>query len=380
MIHTTWLQNYSKADDAPTLIKDMVDEGGQTCVSIVIPTHRLGQNWKSDRLQIHKAIISADVALQKRSVIFSREIDSLFQQIDFKKNREGIGIFVSPHIKKLVSFPFPVTQKVIVNKFFHLHDLIYIENYRRTFYLLDLSKKEVHLFKGMMDHLEEISDENFPKKLKDNYEYNKPSRSNSGTGYAHEKEVEKDKSILNQVRLKSLFKGIDKIISQYLTTQDTPLILCGPTKDTAAYRSVTKHTPNIITSMSDNYKGTSIHDLAVLAWLQIRTFIDEQKMKLVNEFKEKLGERLGVYDLEQVWSAAKAGRGLMLLVEKDYAKSAYITTDNMLFLQDPRDKGVRYYNVVEEIISTVLSKNGEVIVLEKDALKNYGGIALMLRY
>ena len=324
--------------------------------------------------------MTANQALVNKPGNFLRDIDSLFQQIDFNRNKEGVGIFVSPGIKRLISFPFPVTKKIAVQESFHLHDLIYTENYGIVYYLLDISKKEIHLFKGMMDHLEEIKDENFPKEIVDNYEYNKPSHSNSGSGYAHVKEVEKDKSIMSQIRLKKIFRQTDKSLSKYIVTKDTPLLLCGPAKDISIYRSATKHPENIVTSISDNYKGTSIHDLEVLAWLQIRSFIDEQKLKLVNEFKEKRGEGLGVYGIEKIWTAAKEGRGLVLLVEKGYGKTAFVTMDNRLFLQDPGEKDARYCDVVDEIINTVLEKNGKVIVVENDILEDYERIALIMRY
>ena len=381
MIHKTWLQDHSKSkDDLASVIKEMLNERGKTCVSIIVHTHRLGQDRQGDRLEIHRAVMAANQAVLNEPGNFLSDIDSLFQQIDFNRNGEGIGIFVSPGVKKLVSFPFPVTKKIVVNNFFHLHDLIYTENYGATYYLLDISKKEIHLFKGSMDHLEEIRDENFPKEIVDNYEYNKPSHSNSGSGYAHVKEVEKDKSIMSQVRLKKVFRQTDKSLSKYIVTKDTPLLLCGPTKDISIYRSATKHPENIVGSISDNYKGTSIHDLEVLAWLKIRSFIDEQKLKLVNEFKEKRGEGLGVRGIEKIWTAAKEGRGLILLVEKDYEKAAFVTKDNRLVLQDPEETGARYGDVVDELINTVLEKNGKVIVVEKDILEDYDGIALITRY
>jgi len=381
MKDTTWLQDHLELEnDLASLIRDMVKERGKTCISIIVPTHRAGQDRQGDRLEVLRATMAVNKEVLNSPGNFLRDIDSLFQQIDFNRNKEGIGIFVSPGIKKLVSFPFPIKKKVIIDKCFQLLDLIYTDNYRTAYYLLDISKKEIHLFEEIMDHLEEIKDENFPKEIKDGYEYNKPSHSNSATGYAHVKEVEKDKSILNQVRIKRTFQSTDKLLSKYIVRKDVPLLLCGPTKDISSYRSITKHTENIITSISDNYKDTSLHDLEVLAWQQVRSWIDEQKLKSVNEFKEKRGEGLGVFGIEKIWIAAKEGRGRILLVERDYGKAGFVTADDGLFLQDPGGKQAKSCDAVDEIINTVLEKNGEVIVVEKDVLEDYEGIALVTRY
>jgi len=378
MIYKTWLQNHPKAANSTSLIKDMVNDRGETCISIIVPTHRLALEWKNDRTEILRGQLAANALLRKELVNFSSDIDSLFQQIEFDQKKEGVGIFVSPHVKRLVNFPFPVTKKIRVSKSFHLQDLIYIENYAVSYYLLHLSKKEIHLFKGALDNLEEIRDENFPKEIKDTYEYNKPSRSNSGSGYAHIKEVERDKSILNQLRLKKIFQVTDKLLSKYIARAEVPLLLCGPMKDLSIYKSVTKHLDNIITTMSDNSKGSSMHDLGVLAWLQMKSFTDQQKLKAIDILKEGLGEGVATCGIENVWSAAQEGRGRLLLVEKDYEEVGYITKENKLLFK--YTQGTGHCDAVNETINEVLKKNGEVMVVEKGTLQDYAKIALMLRY
>jgi hypothetical protein len=67
-------------------------------------------------------------------------------------------------------------------------------------------------------------------------------------------------------------------------------------------------------------------------------------------------------------------------VERDYGKPAFITQDNKLFLKHPQEKYIRHSDVVNEIVTTVLEKNGNVTILEKDTLKDYKRIALINRY
>jgi hypothetical protein len=367
MSYTPRLKNHSTIDDNITsTIKNMIDEKGKTCVSIIVPTHRLGQDRQADHRAVQEAVTAAKQAILNESNDYLSAIDDLFQQIDFTRNKEGIGIFVSPNIRKLVRFPFPVIRKITVDKFFLLHDLLYVENYSTAYYVLDISKKKIHLFRGMMDHLEEINDQNFPQKITDNYEYSKPSQSSSDAGYAHVKSFEKDKSEIDLIRLKKAFREADKKFSEYLPKK-TPLLLCGSKRTVSLFAAITNHESNIITSIGDNFSGTELHDLELLAWLQLRSYIDNQKLSLVEEFKEKIGAGLAVYKIEEVSKAAIEGRGFILLVEKDY--NTYLN-----------DKHGKYPDAVNKIITTVLEKNGRVIVLENDSLKDYKGIALITRY
>ena len=76
------------------------------------------------------------------------------------------------------------------------------------------------------------------------------------------------------------------------------------------------------------------------------------------------------------------GRGLKLLVEKDFSIPAYVknTNDYELYLRPPKEPHKALPNVVNNLIETVLDKNGEVFLVENDILKDYGRIALITRY
>ncbi|HET9433402.1 MAG TPA: hypothetical protein VFO37_06570, partial [Chitinophagaceae bacterium] len=105
MSHTTWLHSHLDTDnDVSSEIKDMVKEKGSTCVSIIVPTHRLGQDRQVDVKEVQRAILVAKESVSNEEEKILSGIDDLFAQIDLTRDKDGIGIFVSPHIKKLVKF------------------------------------------------------------------------------------------------------------------------------------------------------------------------------------------------------------------------------------------------------------------------------------
>jgi len=379
MSHKTWLEDHPAADNKISVdIKDMLKEKGKTCISIILPTHRLGSDRQGDRLEIERAVLAAKHAVQYEPKLLVA-INDLVEMIDFNHNKEGIGLFVSLNVTKLISFPFPVSKKIVIGKYFHLQDLLYTESYEEDYYVLDISQKEIHLFHGVMDHLDEIRDDHFPQEIKDDYEYSRPDQSSSNSGYAHVKGFEKDKSILQQMRLKKVFHEMDKSLIKYMETKKIPLILCGSPKSIDLYRSVSGHSDNIIAVISDNFRYKGIHDLEVFAWLQLQSHVNTEKLKLIDGFKEKIGEGLGLYGIEETWQAAKEGRGLKLLVEKDYARHAFIS-ENKLNLDPPQESHAIIKDVISDIMNTVLDKKGKVMIVEKDELKDYDRIALITRY
>ncbi|HJS54314.1 MAG TPA: hypothetical protein VJ765_07215, partial [Chitinophagaceae bacterium] len=74
------------------------------------------------------------------------------------------------------------------------------------------------------------------------------------------------------------------------------------------------------------------------------------------------------------------GKGFKLLVEKDYSRMAFVTQSGKLTKHHPVEKHVMVPDVINEIITTVLEKNGKVIVVAKNALTDHKRLALINRY
>lgn len=371
-----WL-NQSHNDET-LLIKDLIKEHGKTCITIIIPTHRYAEGRQQDMKDLRQAILSASELVSRMPDDLSKTLDDLLQQIDYKNNKEGIGIFISPHIRRVMQFPFPVTRKIIVGPYFNLLDLLYIQNYKTGYYLLDISKKEIHLFQGRMDYLEEIRDSHFPMKLEDDFEYAKPAPGTSNAGYAHTKSFEKDKSESRKLRIKKSFSQADNALVNYPGYGKLPLILYGLNENVSMYKSVMGHSGKMVLPMRGNYQNADLRELGVIAWTTLRTYLDEAKQELIEELKEKVGIGKAVYGLEDVWKSAREGKGFRLLVEKDYSHDAYLTGDKQIFASQTGSDD--QYDVVNEIISAVLEKNGDVVIFEKGLLEHFNKIALINRY
>jgi hypothetical protein len=363
----------------------MLREKGNICVSCIVPTHRLSPERRVDHLQLSKAIEKAEEQLhylytEKEAVPLIQSMKELYEKIDFNHNAEGLGIFVSPHVKLLVQFPFPVQEKVIIADSFEIRDVLYKINYSHSYYILLISEKGARLFERAFSNITEIKDHHFPKEYHEEFLYNPPSRGSSDSGSASLKGFEKDKSILEAIRFQNFFREADLALKSYLVDH-TPLVLVGPKKEFAWFEKVTQHSENIISKISGNYNHASIKELEDLCWPAVRSFLDEQNKKWIIEFREKIGERLGLYGIQEVWKAAKEGRALKLLVEKDYKIPGFVDTDeSILHLHPPRGSHKIVADAVDDCIEIVLEKSGQVYFVDNGLLGDYGKIALITRY
>ena len=358
---------------------------GQICVSIIIPTHRTSPDRRVDKLEVKKAVDKAKQLLQFKHP--EKDVESLFQslddllkEIDFIYNTEGLGLYISSDVKLLVHFPFPVKEKIMVDDNFEIRDLLYKINYDQPYYVLMLTEKEARLFGASWNILSEIKRDHWPLKYEDDYLYSRPARSTSLAGYSHVKSFEKDKKEFEAIRFKGFYLEIDKRLDTYLGI-DGSLIVLAPEKESFLFEKVSKHKKNIIHKVHGSYGYENLKSISDLVWPAMHEHLQNERKQVVNEFKETIGEHRGVSGIQDIWEAAKEGKAFKLLVEKDYRCPGFVTAnDYKLYLRPPKTAHKILPDAVDELIETVLQKNGKVYFTDNDWLKDYGHIALITRY
>lgn len=365
-------------------IDQILSETGTPCISIIIPM----ENILADKTKEPKAVAHAKELLKQNYSNIDinvneliKRIDALVEQIEYTNTNEGIGIFVSANTAKLIKFPFPVKEKVKLKNDFEAKDLLYYANLMFDYYVLSISKKHLHLLKGCGKKLNEIKNEEFPIDYEETYEYAKPSR---GTSYSSGllKEYEKDKSVMQEIRLIDFLKTADHQLKAYLN-HEIPLIVSGGSKEIADFMSITHHKKSIIGKVTGNYHFNGNTLLTSLSWDEIRSYLKKENENLLANLHELTGKEMVSFGLKDVWKAANEGKGLKLIVEKDFEQSGYISNDGY-DLKLGKVTGNKKYtfdsDVVERIIRLVMEKRGKVIFVENGELDYFDRIALQLRY
>jgi hypothetical protein len=361
------------------------NEKGNICVSVIVPTHRTSPDRRSDKLNTKTAIEKAEQLLKTKysSDIVSplmNKLHELFQQIDFDRNEEGLGLFVSSNVQLQLSFPFRVEEKIVVGDSFEIRDVLYKVNYSDPYYVILLTQHGAHLFQGSWNTLDEIKDKHFPMEYEDEYVYNPPSRSMSYAGQAHVKNFEKDKSEMEEIRFKNFFHKVNKLLNGYLLNNE-PLIMLGTEKLLALFENVSTHQKHFAGKITGSYSYLNPKQLSELVSPVIFSYLQNKRVKLIDEFVEKVGQHLATSGIQDIWSAAMEGKAFKLLVEKDYRCPGFLDENNYhLYLKPPQKPHIVLADAVDDLIELVLKKEGRVFFVNNGQLKNYDRIALITRY
>jgi hypothetical protein len=361
------------------------NEKGNICISVIIPTHRISPDRRSDQLNAKRAIEKAEQLLKMKyaqNIVspLMKKLNELFLQIDFDHNEDGLGLFVSSNVQFQFSFPFRVEEKIVVGNSFEIRDVLYKVNYSDPYYVLLLTEHGAHLFYGSWNVLDEIKDKHFPMEYEDEYAYNPPSRSTSSAGQAHVKSFEKDKSELEKIRFKNFFHKVDNILNGYLLNKE-PLILLGTEKLLALFENASTHEKHFAGKITGSYSYLNLKQLSDLVSPVLYGYLQNKRTKLIEEFIEKGGQHLGTSGIQDIWSAAMEGKAFKLLVEKDYRCPGFLDeNDYHLYLRPPQKPHKVLADAVDDLIELVLEKDGQVYFVDNDLLKAYGRIALITRY
>ena len=351
------------------------------CVSIIVPAHRTAAEKKEDPLALHKAINLAKDALSHQkndsphTNTLMENLDQLYKTIDFRHTKDGIGIFVSPDRSGVFHFPFPVKEKVSVGGSFENRELLYYKSIP-DYYVLGISRKHIRLFSGKGEDMKEVVNEDFPVDYVETYEYSFPSR---GSSYGNSlKEFEKDKSALKEIRFIDFLKTTDKTLGKYLNGS-VPLLISGGIREAADYKRITKHLDHIIGRIA----GTSSQEkngLATNSWNFVKKHINEKNDNILNQLNELVGQHTLATGADHVWKAAQEGKGMLLLIEKDIELQTPQEEVSAALTRNSRTGKLHVRNLSDDIIKTVMEKKGKVIFVDNGKLKEFGGVALLLRY
>ncbi len=366
-------------------LKALHQKQDDPCVSIIIPTHRVSAHSDVDYIRLKNAIKRATESLheqydkEKVAPLIDRMEALLERDLDYSNLLEGLGLFISSNMEKVVHLPFEVDEKVIVDTSFEVRDLMLSLNRELDYYLLLLSEDHIRFFEGKGRNLIEIKDDNFPDHHdKNEFEYQKAHFVNPGTGSLQgttEKPNEEQKKVQEHL------KHVDNKLSQYLTNQN-PLFLVGDKQMLGDFETVTHFRENIQGKIAGNFQHLAKHELADKIHTEVKRYIHEQQERALRLLEEEVGYDRVTSGLSKIYRDAFEGKGAILLVEEGYSEPAYLDKSNyQLYLTPEKTDGLkRLDDAVDDIIEEVLDKNGEVRFVENGKLEKYGRMAMILRF
>lgn len=305
--------------------------GGDTQISLFMPTHRFGRGIEADRLGWKNLVDGVEAALVER--LRRPDLEALLAParelqedgMAWQHMSDGLAMFLRPGWERTFRVPAPMPALATVGDHLVLGPMLRLLSGDEHFLLLALSQREIRLMEGSRNTVEAVHLGDVPTSLTEAVEPQearsdamaRPAASagrggpavffGHGAGDDHHKNAE----VVRFLRLVST--GMHDV----LTTQTSPMVLAGLEHLVSTYRDVNRYPYLVEDAVDRNPDQLTPEELHELAWPLIEQRLRAERSRVIDRFHELHGTGRVSADLQTIGRAAAEGRVDTLFVQAD---------------------------------------------------------------
>ncbi len=363
------------------------------CVSILMPTHRAGQDTKQDPIRFRNLVREAQERLKSKG-LRAPEMDSLLEPAQrllqdaafWRHQSDGLAMFLSPEAFYVYRCPVRFQELVVASDRFHLKPLLSLFTGNGHFYVLALSQNQVRLLEGTRFTVDEISPEGLPASLDEAFPDREPRKhiqfhtgSSSGGGRGQRAAVfhGHDPSDESEDRLIDYFRQINRGLNDMLKGEQSPLVLAGVDYLAPLYRQVNSY-PNLLAgSVTGNPEMLKPEALHAQAWEIVQPHLVQAQQQAIARYRHEASAGRTANDIAEVVLAATHGRVDLLFVALDVQQWGSLDGEQVHLHPGPEPGDHDLLDLAA--IQTILN-SGTVYAVEPEQVPDQMPLAAILRY
>ena len=367
------------------------------CLSLFQPTHRDHPDNQQDPIRFKNLVKTLDESLQQQFA--SDQIQTLLEPLlALAEDREfwnctfdGLAVLRASDLFRIYKLQRPVAELAVVADSFHTKPLLRILQSADRYQVLAVNRKEIKLFEGNRDALDEIEPaDEVPRTMTAalGEELTDPRQtvsayggSTSGGGQSpmhHGHGGRKDELDLDAERF---FRAVDRaVLEHHSKPSGLPLILAALPEHHHMFHELS-HNPYLVAQSVDVHPDAlaSADEFRARVWETVQPRYLERLAGLVETFGNNQSKGLSADDLAEVAQAAASGRVATLLIEarREIPGRVDPSTGALEFdeLSHPE-----LDDVLDDLGALVLRMGGDVVVIPTERMPTDTGIAAIYRY
>jgi len=339
-------------------------------VTIYMNTNRTFPENNQDSIKLKNLISEAEKRLireegKNEAVQIINKLKDFASEINHNYNLDSLIVFVSSDFFEFIRLPVKVKDNVIIDDKFATKILIRSMLQTENYYIICISRKIVRLIDAINDTVvAEINDGTFPFR---------------NDSYIDSDDIRKAWASTNDNLVKEFFNKADKLFQNYYLKNPMPLVIAGDVRNISFYNEIANKKEIIIGHIEGSFDNNKANEIVKQTSEVINKYILDKQENAIEELAAAKKEQKLLVDLKDIYLAAKEGKGLKLLVEKNYFQPAIVENNVLILKDDPAEPGVTD-DIINEIIDFVIQFGGSVMFLQIDQMKDYNKIALVTRY
>lgn len=380
----------------PTDLKSLIEQKGKWCVSLFIPTHRLGREQQQDPIRLKNLLAEAETKLLANGIRrpevrkLMEPAEQLLWNRDFWQHQgDGLAIFLSNNFSKVYRLPAEFEDILIIGNKFHITPLLPLLGRGGTFYILGVSLNHVRLFQATADTITEITLD-FPTSMQDALWTDEPEKHlnlhsgsfsmSEGKGgaavfHGHDPADEEKTNILR------FFQMVNRGLGTLIENKTIPMVLAGVDYLLPIYREASTYQNTLEDSIIGNPDRENIKDLHEAAWKIARPLFEVSQKKAYEKFEQLRGQQsnLASSDIETAVKAARFGQVETMFVPLGVQIWGRYDAENNRVIQ-VSEPGAEYEDLLDLAAAETMLNSGQVFAVPPEQMPGDGNLAVILRY
>ena len=379
-------------------LQKLLETSGEWCVSLFMPTHRVGREQQQDPIRFKNLVTGAqdklfEYGLSRPDVQeLMRPAESLLADEDFWQHQsDGLAFFLTSEFSQSFRLPSSFDELVSIGNNFHIKPLLPILSRDGLFYTLTLSMNKTRLFLGTRDQIDEVDLGDIPTsmqaalQLDDPEKYtdfhtsaSSPGRDGKRQAVFHGHGLKQSEEKTNILRY---FQKVDRGLKDLLEEQTIPMVLAGVDYLLPIYHKANTYQGLLKKGLEGNPEELNEKELHKLAWNLVEPIFKEEQKQMLKQFKQLHGQQSdrASDDLKTVVKAANFGQVETLFVPFGVQRwGRYDSQQNKVILE--KKPTPENEDLLDFAAMHTLFNSGKVYAVQPDKLPGDGELAAILRY
>ncbi len=380
----------------PADLKSLAAQQGKWCVSLYMPTHRVGREQQQDPIRLKNLLAEAEAKLLANGIRrpdvqkLMSPAEELLPNPDFWRHQgDGLAIFISNDFHVVYRLPMEFEELVVIASKFHIKPLIPLLGRVGRFYVLAVSLNNVRLFEATPDTINEIK-LNFPTSMEEALWMDEPerylnlhsssvstSKAKGGAAVFHGQGIgdEDKKNILR------FFQSVNEGISTFIEDKTPPMVLAGVDYLVPLYQEASTYRNILKDSVEGNPDRENLNELHEEAWKIVKPIFEESQQKAFEKYQQFNGQQnpLATNDLIKAVKAATFGQVGSLFVPLGEQKwGRYDAEKNKVSLEN--EPSAQNEDLLDFAAAQTILNSGQVFAVPREQMPDDGDLAAILRY
>lgn len=361
------------------------------CVSILMPTHRAGQETQQDPIRLKNLVREVEERLKAKGVR-SPEIAGLLEPAQlllqdggfWRLQSDGLALFLSPEASFVYRCPIRFQEWAVVADRFHIKPLLSLFTGNGHFYVLALSQNQVRLLEGTRHTVDEISLEGLPASLAEAFPGRDPQKrvqfhtgTSGGGGRRAAVFHGHDPSDESRGRILSYFRQIDRGLNEMLKGERSPLVLAGVDDMVPLYQEVNSYPTLLSGNVTGNPEELKPEELHARAWSIVQPYFRQAQQQAAARYQQEANTGQASNDVQEVVVAAGHGRVDQLFVATGVQCWGSVNQDEVELHSEAKAGDEDLLDLAA--IRTILN-GGTVYAVDPEQVPGQAPLAALFRY